>query len=143
MSTTTVSRARDASAAPNCVMVGFAPIRSAASVNLQMSTANGRERPSVNPAAFLDDGHDPHVRRLDPARVYRARTAGANRDRGEIQMERIVELRARQDTVLLPEGAFKIDCRERPGEDGWYLIEYDPLDQFITIMRRAEALDVK
>ena len=36
--------------------------------------------------------------------------------------------------MLLPEGLFMIDRRERPQETGWYDIEYDPFDQFVTMI---------
>jgi hypothetical protein len=49
-------------------------------------------------------------------------------------IRRTVELRAGQDHVLLPQGLFRIDRRERPLRDGWYAIEYDPCDQFITVV---------
>jgi hypothetical protein len=54
-------------------------------------------------------------------------------------VKRIIELRARQESVQLPEGVFKIDRNERPGECGWYDVEYDPFDQFITVVGRAAS----
>jgi hypothetical protein len=49
-------------------------------------------------------------------------------------MKRTVELRAGQENVLLPEGLFMIDWRERPRESGWYDIEYNPFDQFVAVI---------
>ena len=39
--------------------------------------------------------------------------------------------------MLLPEGLFRIDRREIPGEDGWYRVEYDPFDQFVSVVGKA------
>jgi hypothetical protein len=50
--------------------------------------------------------------------------------------KRTVELHAGQDHVLLPEGLFRIDRTERPAVAGWYVVEYDPLDQFVAITAR-------
>jgi hypothetical protein len=52
-------------------------------------------------------------------------------------VERVIELRAGQENVLLPEGVFKIDRNKRPDDNEWYDVEYDPFDQFITVVGRA------
>jgi hypothetical protein len=52
-------------------------------------------------------------------------------------IRRTVELQAGQENLLLPQGLFMIDRRERPRQDGWYNIEYDPFDQFIAIVGLA------
>jgi hypothetical protein len=45
-----------------------------------------------------------------------------------------VELRSGQDHILLPEGLFSIDRRERPKQPGWNEIDFDQFDQFITVI---------
>lgn len=52
-------------------------------------------------------------------------------------IKRMVELHAGQDSVLMPEGLFRIDRRERPRTNGWYDVEYDPFDQFIVVIGLA------
>lgn len=46
--------------------------------------------------------------------------------------ETIGELRAGQDTVLTPDGAFKIALKDRPRHYGTYRLRYHPFDQFIS-----------
>jgi hypothetical protein len=43
-------------------------------------------------------------------------------------------LQVGQENLLLPEGLFMIDRRERPLRGGWYDIEYDPFDQFVAVV---------
>jgi hypothetical protein len=56
---------------------------------------------------------------------------------------RTVELNACQDRILLAEGLFMIDRRERPLQNGWYDIEYDPSDQFIAVVGPKTELTEK
>jgi hypothetical protein len=55
--------------------------------------------------------------------------------------KRTALLRAGQQSVLLPEGLFMIDRRERPPEGGWYEIEYDPADQFLAAVRKEKPAE--
>lgn len=52
-------------------------------------------------------------------------------------IKRTVELHAGQDSVLVPEGLFRIDRCERPRAKGWYDVEYDPFDQFVAVIGPA------
>jgi hypothetical protein len=53
-------------------------------------------------------------------------------------IRRTVELQAGQEGILLPDGLFMIDRRERPPQGGWYEIEYDPADQFLATVRKEK-----
>jgi hypothetical protein len=57
------------------------------------------------------------------------------------RIRRTAPLAAGQERVLLPEGLFMIDRRERPPQGGWYEIEYDPADQFVAVLRKEQPVE--